>query len=129
MASSNPGSSGNAIITVRPDPPSPELIKIITHGHYATNAERKKKYYLMIINKLSQQAGNHGIPYGIIKQLTTTMGKLGKADQLPNLISILEEYRSRVGMAPLALGGSRKHRSTRRRLPHRSKATKKRRSQ
>jgi len=123
MASSNSGSSGNAVITVRPDPPSSELIEIINNSHYA---ERKKAHYLMILTKLSQQAGSHGIPYGIIKQLTTTMGKLGKADQLPNLISILEEYRSRVGMAPLALGGSRKRRSTRRR---RSKATKKRRSQ
>jgi hypothetical protein len=126
MSSSN---LGNAVITVRPDPPSSDLIKIIKNGYYAKNAERKKTYYLTILTRLAEQAGNHGIPYGIIKDLTTKMSELGESDQLPTLIPILESYRSRVGMAPFALGGSRKRRSTRRRLPPRSKATKKRRSQ
>ena len=121
--------SSNTIVTVSPAPVSPELTTIINNGYYAKNGEPKKKYYLSILTKLSEQAGSKGIPYGIIKELTTRMGELGEGHKLPNLIQILDSYRSRVGMAPFALGGSRKRRSTRRRLPPRSKATKKRRSQ
>ena len=125
MASSNPG---NAVITVSPAPVSPELIQIINNGYYAKNAESKKAHYLSILTKLAEQAGSHGIPYGIIKELTTTMGELGEGHKLPNLIRILDRYRSRVGMAPPTIGGSRKRRSTRRRLRARSKTSKKRRS-